>query len=385
MKLLLVTATDSKGFALGEYLSNHFDITVLHTLHVDFEFPFSERIITDTDALKHFSTHEYDYIIYLSSSKLPCDYLSILLQGINSTSSTRLLCISESNINLSQQSTVDTERYICQGCGPELTGRISFWKTAPIYGDDFLPPELTDIYNDYKRTNTIVLPGNEDDSFEALHIIDIGTAIKAYIDKSENRSNLVLSSHQETSLKSLETLFKSVVHQSKIVYQQAPSSVSNMSKGPTFPNPDGSDSIDQWMPSHQFFEEFPQIIDNIEKENTDSKSSLFASKHKTIIRICLFLIIFSLVCLYTGFMKVGSELQFVDFRLLFVIGSCLFWGRRYGLAAAALCSIASIIQSISGGTKWHILFFHIDNWIPIATYLASAVLFGMYRDNKVKE
>ena len=37
------------------------------------------------------------------------------------------------------------------------------------------------------------------------------------------------------------------------------------------------------------------------------------------------------------------------------------------------------------GTKWHVIFFHIDNWIPIATYLASAVLFGMYRDNQTKE
>ena len=384
MKLLLVTATDSKGIALGEYLSNYFDITVLHTLQVDFEFPFSEYIITDENALRNHLAPECDYIIYLSSEELPCNYLPIVLQSMNVVSSTRLICISESNINLSQQSSADTNRYICNGCR-ELTDRISFWKTAPIYGDDFLPPELTGIYNNYKRTNTIVLPGNEIDSFEAIHISDIGAAIKTYIGKSENYSNIFLTSHQEASLKSLETLFKSVFSQSKIVYQQNHTSASIMPTMSAFQTPEDYDSIDQWMPSHNFYEEFPHIINNIEQEIADSKSSLFAGGSKALIHICLFLVIFSLVCLYTGFMKVGSELQFVDFRLLFVIGSCLIWGRRYGLAAAVLCSMASIIQSVLGGTKWHILFFHIDNWIPVATYLASAVLFGMYRENKVKE
>ena len=384
MKLLLVTATDSKGIALGEYLSNYFDITVLHTLQVDFEFPFSEYIITDENALRNHLAPECDYIIYLSSEELPCNYLPIVLQSMNVVSSTRLICISESNINLSQQSSADTNRYICNGCR-ELTDRISFWKTAPIYGDDFLPPELTGIYNNYKRTNTIVLPGNEIDSFEAIHISDIGAAIKTYIGKAENYSNIFLTSHQEASLKSLETLFKSVFSQSKIVYQQNHTSASIMPTMSAFQTPEDYDSIDQWMPSHNFYEEFPHIINNIEQEIADSKSSLFAGGSKALIHICLFLVIFSLVCLYTGFMKVGSELQFVDFRLLFVIGSCLIWGRRYGLAAAVLCSMASIIQSVLGGTKWHILFFHIDNWIPVATYLASAVLFGMYRENKVKE
>ena len=69
MKLLLVTATDSKGIALGEYLSNYFDITVLHTLQVDFEFPFSEYIITD-DGVRRIVTERGDQLARLKPDTL---------------------------------------------------------------------------------------------------------------------------------------------------------------------------------------------------------------------------------------------------------------------------------------------------------------------------
>lgn len=99
-------------------------------------------------------------------------------------------------------------------------------------------------------------------------------------------------------------------------------------------------------------------------------------------RALLFIVLFACVCLYTGFFQLSSELQFVDVRVLYVIVASLFFGKGYGLTAGLLCCAASVVQSMTSGTAWYVIFFHIDNWIPLAIYLAAALLFGMYGDSR---
>ena len=71
----------------------------------------------------------------------------------------------------------------------------------------------------------------------------------------------------------------------------------------------------------------------------------------------------------------------MDVRLLFVVGVSLYMGRSFGLAAGVFASVASIVEAVAADNRWYVLFFHIDNWIPMAVYLAAAVLLGMYSEN----
>jgi len=136
-----------------------------------------------------------------------------------------------------------------------------------------------------------------------------------------------------------------------------------------------------WMPEHSISDDMSGIIACLNERsgiNAKSKRKIAGSN---IGKILLLLGTFACLWVYTNFIKVSSELQFVDLKLLFVISMSLFLGRGYGLVAGILCSVSSIIDSLLMGYSWYTIFFHVDNWIPIAVYLASAVLFGMYNDN----
>ena len=53
------------------------------------------------------------------------------------------------------------------------------------------------------------------------------------------------------------------------------------------------------------------------------------------------------------------------------------------MLAALFCGTASIIQSLAGGYRWYVLFYNVDNWIPIAVYFIAAILLGIYREKMI--
>ena len=79
-------------------------------------------------------------------------------------------------------------------------------------------------------------------------------------------------------------------------------------------------------------------------------------------------------------MEVASELQFVDVRVIFIAISALIFGKKYSISAALLCSIASVLQALTNGYRWYVLFFHVNNWIPIVIYIVFAIVIGTYSD-----
>jgi hypothetical protein len=42
-----------------------------------------------------------------------------------------------------------------------------------------------------------------------------------------------------------------------------------------------------------------------------------------------------------------------------------------------LCSGASVLHSLQMGYRWHVLFFNVNNWIPVAIYIFFAVVIGI--------
>ncbi len=141
MKILMVTAADSKGFTLAERLSHGHDVTVLHPGEVEIECPFKE-IETNERELARFPLHDFQLIVYLASDKLPCRDLTAVLRSARETPGVKCVCIAENPLNLSVQCEDPPERYICRGFQDEMPGALSFWSVSPLYGDDFLPEEL---------------------------------------------------------------------------------------------------------------------------------------------------------------------------------------------------------------------------------------------------
>ena len=373
MKILMVTAADSKGLTLAELLSRNHDVTVLHIGKIEIECPFKEIEMNERE-LASFPFHEFQLIVYLASDQLSCHWLTAVLLSIQKSSCVKCICIAENALDLSVESGEKSERFICKSFKDQLAGTLSFWRISPLYGDDFFPAELTETLVGSVKNNRIVLPGAQSHTFDVMYIADLAKAIECYAGEGIFKSEMNLTSGQHSTFNELGDAFHSAIRQANIDYSNQ--DFISMAKEAE------EDTIKGWMPEHSFFSELPLVVRNIETEGVEILNIDRRHRRSVMLRFLSFLGLFILVCLYTGFIRTSSELQFVDVRLLFIVATSLFWGRRYGLAAAVLCSIASVAESIFSGTKWYVIFFHVDNWIPVAIYLASAVLLGMYRESR---
>lgn len=374
MKLLIISATDNKGIALAEALSAHHDVTFMHDTEVDIESVFDECIL-DEDALMNCPFEKYRGVIYLASEALSCQYLTILLKALQSAPETVCICLRECGINLSAENYVYPEKYICMGFSQLLRNRLFFWQTVPVYGDDFLPSELMVEIEKREHKNQINLPGAQEDTFEVIHVSDLSAALDIFINDNSHFSDIYLSSNQQTTMRELGAALSGIFSQTEILYTGNSVPAANIQM-PN--NPEG------WMPNHLFFKDLPTVINKIEDEGHELLRYEKSNRMKRITRFATFILLFVLICVYTSVVRTNSELQYIDFRLLFVVIASVFWGMQYGLMAAILSSITAVTQSILGGTKWYVIFFHIDNWIPVATYFVTSILLGMYHDSHSK-
>lgn len=95
--------------------------------------------------------------------------------------------------------------------------------------------------------------------------------------------------------------------------------------------------------------------------------------------VLLFLLTESLVRL------LGNQIyfKFLDYRLLFIIISGLFFGTAYGLFAALLSGIGLVLGYLSSGWTPSLLFFNTSNWLPFFIYLfAGGVSGSIYERHK---
>ena len=372
MKMLIVTANDSKGITLAEILSHSQEITALHTGRVEIECPFEEIEINDT-TLPQFRFDDFQSIVYLASDNLPSGYLTTLLRSIKDIPAMQCICVAENSLNLSTADKDNSEKYICRGFRDQMSAMLSFWSVPSLYGDDFLPDELMEMLVRRVKSNRIVLPGAEGHVFDAMHVADLAKAIEYYVAECRFEPEISLHSGQHSTFKELGKALQEKMRQANITYATEAASVNAAMN---------EDTMTGWMPEHFLLTDLAPIVRSIEIEGSEVLRADRSNLRNIFYRILSFIALFVLVCCYTGFIRTSSELQFVDVRLLFIISSCLFWGKHYGLAAAILCSIASVVQSLLSGTQWYVIFFHINNWIPMAVYFASAVLIGMYKENR---
>ena len=143
--------------------------------------------------------------------------------------------------------------------------------------------------------------------------------------------------------------------------------------------------LDDWTPVHSFIDDLPSVIEVVENNFSQKKKEQKINTLKLSGKILIFLLLFVIVELYTNFMAVTSDLQFVDMRMIFISLSAIVLGKNYAVSAALLCSITSVLQAISSGFKWHVIFFHVNNWIPVAIYIVFAIVIGSYADRLRKK
>lgn len=73
------------------------------------------------------------------------------------------------------------------------------------------------------------------------------------------------------------------------------------------------------------------------------------------------------------------RMDYVDFRLLFVVIMGTIHGTRAGIIASVLAAIGYFSNGFIG-TDWQIIFFNIENWLPFVSYFLCGSIVGHIRD-----
>ena len=242
-----------------------------------------------------------------------------------------------------------------------------------VYGVDFLPQAFEEIAARQARTNLLQFPGSPEALCDLLHAEDAAALLGRLLERSEALpSSLCAGSGQAFLMKSAAAVFQAFFPQSELRWQEdaRPGSAAFS----------GVQAVPGWQPAHRTLEELPEVLREIHARLLQQGRLRSGRRLSGLARTLLFLGTFAAVWAYAHFLHAATRMQFVDARLLFVIAASVTMGSRWGIAAALLAAASGIADQLMSGVAWHVLFFRPSNWIPYAVYLASAILFGLYRE-----
>lgn len=316
--------------------------------------------------------HEADAVIYVENSRADMNRVNETLSGIIEQTGCRLVYIKEKSIFSRRPGNTAIAELLCRDYASRFGTQVSLLEPPCLYGEELLPVYFTDVTAQIRSLNEFTPNGAENEFCDCLHVDDFCGAVNSVVhDSAEGYCRVSLQSGYPFPLKRLVDRISNEFRQVTVNPYESETPAEEAV---------GARQPEGWAPRHSFLEDLDALF---LKAGEDDKQ-LSALKRKRITRRVItalaFVAVFVLSELYIQFITVSSDLQYVDMRLLFVVFGSLLLGKKYGVGAAALCGAASVAQSLLNGYQWYVLFYHVDNWIPLAVYFAVAVSIGMFRE-----
>jgi hypothetical protein len=284
--------------------------------------------------------------------------------------SEKFLIIRENDFTSSNGGEFALDQLLAKAYAPTGFSGIGILNVSPLYGTITVPNSLEKIIKAIVRKNKIAVPKNFHTVCDALHIDDFCCFLEKYILQMDSLEAEVVNVHSGYAFDTNSLFDKLKEYYPQLTVQQ---------DVPYIENALAEDAVhfSDWTPKHVFLEEIDGIIScveaNIRKAYKRKQQKALSEAGK----LAIFLLAFFAVEVYTSFMAVTSDLQHVDLRIAFIAIAAVAFGRRYSVAAALLCSGASVLHSLQMGYRWHVLFFNVNNWIPVAIYIFFAVVIGI--------
>lgn len=139
-----------------------------------------------------------------------------------------------------------------------------------------------------------------------------------------------------------------------------------------------------WFPLHRLEDDIPVITEDIlqKKKQTEREKNRKKWNHKYLenIRIGLeLLVLFVIAELLTYSTRNNILINFLNFRMLFILIMGLTNGLTVGVAAATLSTISYFLGK-SQEVSWQILFYNVENWLPFASYFLLGAVAGYTKE-----
>ncbi len=374
MNILYIGEGGEAGAKLVNMLSLKNTVTAVFAEKSVYEIE-CEVFYRDSDICWLVREKEIEAIIYLEPRGARVDEVEKLARCAAENKGCRLVYIKEQPFFRRRAQKADAAGLMCGGLAKNYGVNTLYVRTSCLYSENLIPEYLENITAQIERSRRLTPGGAADEYCDCLHTDDFCAAVESVIG-SEAQNGFDTVELQSAYPFRLSAFIDGVAKR----YSQA--CVEDYEESFEERGCEGYKSND-WSPEHSFISDLPSLLDELEENRSDLRKNRRNLALNAALKIGTVTAAFALEEMYTQFISVSSDLQFVDMRLILVVAASLMFGKRYGFLAALFCGTASIIQSLAGGYRWYVLFYNVDNWIPIAVYFIAAILLGIYREKMI--
>lgn len=266
-------------------------------------------------------------------------------------------------------------------------GRMKFLvlKIPYLYNMENQTCRLTEWICNGNRGEEIKFRGSEYQETDFLCDEDLGELLARIIDEPcrESYSEMWLSGENPITLGDLSDLLAKYIPNVRIVYKNREDCVPCRKKDERAMAEYG------WYPKHILDADIEQLVRENAEEDCEKNRKKKRKRHSASLRdkvriACELVAVFVLAEVLNYFIRDNVLINFIDFRLIFVVIAGTMNGLNSGVAAAVLSCLGYVISE-TADMQWQVIFYNVENWLPFACYFLLGAISGYSKDKHEDE
>ena len=232
--------------------------------------------------------------------------------------------------------------------------------------------------------NMIVMDASEHQLVDYIAAEDVGELLARIHDEPQTGFHIAdISGANCMTVGKVAELISNATGVENITYKEYKAAI------PTVSNDGSMRELYGWFAIHQLKYEMDEIVSKFQKKEFEAKQEKVRMIRNERIRNLVFIgteliALFLVSELLTSWTADNYRMDYVDFRLLFVVIIGAMHGTGAGIVASLLACVGYFMRDILAGNI-QIIFFNIENWLPFAAYFLTGTMMGHFRDKYQEE
>jgi hypothetical protein len=289
------------------------------------------------------------------------------------------------NIKKSHIVLMNACKELCESAANERIARFMVLKIPYLYNMTEEGSQLDGWILEAIHNKEIVIKGARYTETDFLCDEDLGTLLARIIDEPSGNyyEEMHISGENLITFQEFTDIIKKDIQDICVIYKNQQEYI------PCYKKDRKAREDYGWYPKHILQDDIHQMIkDNIQKN--ENRHKLYENKKRRgkwsgKIRVTFEIIaVFLLAEALNYFTRDNVLVNFIDFRLVFV----MMMGTMNGLKAGVVASFLSCIGYVSanaGLAQWEVIFYNVENWLPFTCYFLLGSISGYTKDRHEDE
>lgn len=268
---------------------------------------------------------------------------------------------------------------ICQNFVDEKGINVLILRVPYIYSIEESDSNLAGAIKNAMKENEVVVDGEPNQMTDFINDEDLGNLlVRIHDEPLTGFRRADISGGNEVEFEKVAEYISRATDISEISYREYKEAI------PVSSNDGSMRQLFGWFPTHLLEDDIQEVVDVIKANAVQTKVKrrrhIRNEKIQNIVQIVLEMAFtFGVAEFLTTWTQDFYRMDYVDFRLMFVVVMGTMHGIAAGIIASVLACIGYFWVDLSQ-SNLEIVFFNIENWLPFAAYFLSGTIVGHIRD-----